>query len=255
MFCNQPDKYEIDAALYKQLANYYKYNNPQKHIEYYLKHYDAVQKLAHTYYKGGTSACLSPRQIQPAKIRILHASPNTPAIDVHINSQQILQNMNFKQYSDYITLLQGQYRIDIYISKITPNPVLSAIIPVMSDNVYTIAISGEVNNPQLISLIDNTYLPYGQAKIRVVHVSPDTSIIDIAIKDSELLFTQISFKQATDYLQASPGTANLEVCIAGTKESVLSLPNTKIDPNKIYTIFVVGYTHKTPKLDALFLTN
>jgi hypothetical protein len=253
LFQTEAHKYAFEASMYEQLACYYKYSNPQKYMEYYLKHYEAVQKLMKAY---NTGRMVHPQgQMQPAKVRVLHASPNAPAVDVYVNGKRVLQNVVFKQYSDYLSLPQGQYRIDIHAADTQSSPVLSAIVPVMSNTAYTIAAAGDLNKLQLLPFVDSTYLPYGQAKVRFAHLSPDAPAVDIVIKGGDILFPNVSFKQVTEYIQVSPGTADLEVRVAGTKNVVLSLPDTKIEPNKVYTIYAVGYANKEPKLEALFLTN
>nr|WP_155890947.1 DUF4397 domain-containing protein [Ectobacillus panaciterrae] len=239
--------------MYEQLACYYKYSNPQKYMEYYLKHYEAVQKLIKAYHANRIAHPQG--QAQPAKVRVLHASPNAPAFDMYVNGQRVLQNLTYKQSSNYLSLPQGQYRIDIYTAGTQASPILSAIVPVMNNTAYMVAATGDASKLQLLSFVDSTYLPYGEAKIRFAHLSPDAPAVDVTMKDGEVLFPNVSFKQITEYLQVSPGTADLEVRTAGTKNAVLSLPNTKIQPNKVYTIYAVGYANKEPKLEALFLTN
>lgn len=245
------DKYALEASMYDQLASYYKYSNPHKYIEYYLKHYEAVQRLHHTYYR-----VVQPQgEIQPAKVRVLHASPNTQVIDVYINGQNILQNITFKGFSNYLSLPQGQYRIDIYSAGSETVPLLSTILPVKSQYVYTAVTSGEAGKLQLLPFLDSTYVPYNEAHIRFAHLSPDTPAVDVALKDGSVLLSNISFKQISNYLQVSPGKGDLEILVTGTKHIVLSLPDIIIEANKAYTIYAIGYANQAPAIDALFLTN
>lgn len=242
------------AWMYEQLANYYKYSNPQKHIEFYIKHYEEIQKLTAIYQQERSqSASVS---VQPSKIRMLHASPNAPAVDIYINGQRILQNITFKQYSDYISLPQGQYRMDVYPTGTQFSPLFSAIVPIKGEGyIYTIATAGDVAKLQLLSFVDNTHLPYGKAKIRFIHLSPDAPAVDLALKDNDILFPNIPFKQATEFLEVTPGSAHLDVHVAGMKNIILSMADVKVEANKTYDIYAIGFTNKDPKLEALFLTN
>ncbi|MFD3450040.1 DUF4397 domain-containing protein [Microbacteriaceae bacterium 4G12] len=244
MLQSEMDQYVWQAIMYDQLARYYKYSNPQMHIEYYLKHYEATKKLIN---EG--------RALQLANIRVLHASPTSKAVDVYINGQRILQNVPYKQFSNYLSLPQGQYRIDVYETGTQSIPILSGIVPFMSNYVYTVVIAGDDSKLDLLSFIDQTYLPYNEAKIRFAHLSPDTPVVDVALKDGDTLFQNVAFKQSSDYVQVSPGIANIEVRMVSTENTLLSLPDKKIEGNKIYTIYAVGFMNKSPKLEALFLTN
>lgn len=241
------------AWMYDQLAQYYKYSSPQKYIEFYIKHYEEVQKFIAIYQQDRSQS--APVSMQPAKIRLLHASPNAPAVDVYVNSQRVLQNITFKQYSNYISLPQGQYRFDVYPTNTQSSPLFSAIVPAMGGYIYTIAAAGDIAKLQLLSFVDSTYLPYGEAKIRFVHLSSDAPAVDLAMKDSDILFPNVPFKQATEFLQVSPGSAHLDVLVTGMKNVILSLPDVKVEANKIYSVYLIGFTNKEPKLEALFLTN
>ncbi|GAA3326805.1 hypothetical protein GCM10020331_064210 [Ectobacillus funiculus] len=45
MLSSAADIHASKAWMYDQLAKYYKYSHPQKkHIEFYMKHYEEVQK-------------------------------------------------------------------------------------------------------------------------------------------------------------------------------------------------------------------
>lgn len=253
MLSSAADIHASKAWMYDQLAKYYKYSNPQKHIEFYMKHYEEVQKFIAMYQQGRSQ--YAPVSMQPAQIRILHASPNTPAVDIYVNGQRIVQNITFKQHSNYVSLPQGQYRIDVYPTSTQSAPLFSAIVPAMGGYIYTIAAAGDIAKLQLLSFADGTYLPYGKAKIRFTHLSPDAPAIDLAMKDSDILFANVPFKQATEFLEVSPGGADLDVHVAGMKNVILSLSDVKVEANKIYNIYAIGFTNKEPKLEALFLTN
>ncbi|PGZ97413.1 hypothetical protein COE51_14025 [Bacillus pseudomycoides] len=254
MHSSEIEKYVQQAAMYEQLACYYKYINPQKYMELYLKHYAVMKQLVQAYEQNRIPLPYSSEHSLPSNVRILHASPDAPTVDIVINGQKVVKNISFKQYSPYLSLTQGQYRVDI-VPVGDETPIFSALVPVMGNHVYTLAIAGNVDKLQLLPLTDNTPLPYGQAKIRFVHLSPDTPEIDVALKDGEKLFEKVAFKQATDYLQVSPGVADIEVTVAGTKNVVLTIPEVKIEGNKIYTIAALGYANKSPKLETIFLTN
>lgn len=56
-------------------------------------------------------------------------------------------------------------------------------------------------------------------------------------------------------MQVSPGTADIEISLADNKNVLLTIPKFNVEPNVIYTISIVGYSTKDPKLEALILTN
>ena len=64
-----------------------------------------------------------------------------------------------------------------------------------------------------------------------------------------------SLNKITDFLQVSPGTADIEISLADNKNVLLTIPKFNVEPNVIYTISIVGYSTKDPKLEAVILTN
>ncbi|MEY8347229.1 DUF4397 domain-containing protein [Bacillus cereus] len=243
------EKYGQEAALYEQLTRYYQYTNPKKYMELYMKYHNAMTKLVHAYEKRD-----SQEATLPSYMRIFHASPQTPTIDFLVNGQRVIKNISFKQYSPYLSLSQGQYRIDI-VPAGNETPIFSALVPMMGNHSYTLAAIGTDAHIQLQPMLDNTPLQSGQAKIRFSHFSPDTPAVHVLIKDGDYLFENVLFRQVTDYLQVSPGTADIEISLADTKKVLATIPNQKVEPNTIYTFSLVGYSHQSPKLEAVVLTN
>ncbi|WP_459503021.1 DUF4397 domain-containing protein [Bacillus sp. C1] len=242
-------KYGQEAALYEQLARYYQYTNPKKYMELYVKYHNTIIKLVHAYEKRN-----SQEATLPSYMRIFHASPHVPAIDLLVNGQKVVKNISFKQYSPYLSLTQGQYRVDI-VPAHNETPIFSSLVPVMGNHSYTLAAIGTNTHIQLQPMLDNTPLQSGHAKIRASHFSPDTPVVHISIKGGDHLFENVLFKQITDYLQVSPGTADIEISLADTKEVLATIPGIKIEPNTMYTFALVGYSHQSPKLETVILTN
>ncbi|WP_410982438.1 DUF4397 domain-containing protein [Bacillus cereus] len=243
------EKYGQEAALYEQLARYYQYTNPQKYMELYMKYHSAITKLVHAYEKRD-----SQEAVLPSYMRLFHASPQTPAVDFLVNGQRVIKNISFKQYSPYLSLAQGKYRVDI-VPTGNETPIFSALVPMMGNRSYTLAAIGTNAHIQLQPMLDTTPLQSGQAKIRFSHFSPDTPAVYVSIKGGDYLFENVLFKQITDYLQVSPGTADIEISLADTKKVLVTIPNVKVEPNTIYTFSLVGYSNQSPKLEAVVLTN
>ncbi|PGQ22814.1 hypothetical protein COA05_24840 [Bacillus thuringiensis] len=243
------EKYGQEVTQYEQLARYYQFRNPKKYIELYMKYCDALSKLVQAHEtRDSQEATL------PSHIRIFHADPNIPAVDILVNGQKVIKNISFKQFSPYLSLVQGKYRIDI-VPVGNETPIFSALVPIMGNHTYTLAAINSDNHLQLQPILDNTHLPAGQAKIRFAHFSPDTPVVNVDLKDGDHLFENVIFKHITDFLQVSPGTADIEISLADNKNVLLTIPKFNVEPNVIYTISIVGYSTKDPKLEAVILTN
>ncbi|WP_029326756.1 DUF4397 domain-containing protein [Bacillus coahuilensis] len=235
------------AIHYDVLAKYYKYTDPTKHIFYYQKHLESIHQMMKDKWAENE------RAKQPAYIRILHAAPTTSNVDVFINSQKVLTNVPYKGVSNYITLPGGSYHIDIYPTGNQTDSVISKKIVTTPGMVYTLAAIGETPTLQLKAYLDQPSVPANETKVKFIHLSPTSPTVDIAVKNGDVIFPTISYKQATNYLPLSPMTVDLEVRIAGSKKVALPLPNLTFKPNESYTIVAVGFLEKEPILESILL--
>lgn len=252
---HQPvNKVAQDAAMYDLLANYYKYLDPQKHMYYYQLHFMSMQQLCQMQqfevpHFGGTRT----EWRAPAKVRVLHVSPDAPKVDVFINGEKTLENITYYQISPYLDVPAGSYKVDVYPSGKTTNPVLSEQVEVQADKSYTVAASGKLDNIRLMQIEDTTTIPTNKAKVRFWHLSPNAPAVDIAEKDGDVLFSNISFGEVADYLEVDPGRKTLEVRPTGTEDVVLTIRDISLKPKEAYTITAIGLVDGKPRLEALIL--
>ncbi|HWO98262.1 MAG TPA: DUF4397 domain-containing protein [Bacillus sp. (in: firmicutes)] len=241
------DKYYHKAAMYDLLANYYKYSNPHLHIMYYQKHLKYMNKIMMASYRPEQDS----ESNQPM-VRIFHASPDAPSVDVYVNGKRIIRNLTFKQETDYLPFPDaGKYRIDIYPAGKTDNPILTESFTFNDGQRYTVAAVGKLANLDLLLIYDDHKVPSGETKIRFIHFSPDAPAVDVAVKNGDVVFSDVTFKEVTEYLPLTPMTANLEVRLAGTNKVALELPPIRLRPNRSYTIYAVGLVDGKPALEAL----
>jgi hypothetical protein len=243
------EKYAQKAAMYDLLACYYKYTDPNKHIMYYQKHYEYMKKLA-----AAEQVREQEETANLAMVRVFNASPNAPAVDVYVNRQKVLQGLKYKQISKYLKVPTGQCRMDIYPSGQTISPVLSEMVYILPSLRYTIAAVGNANNLQLLPFFDNPYVSYGETKVRFVNLSPNVPAVDIAVKDGNVLFSNVRYKEVSDYVKVSANQKlSLEVRVSGTDNVVLTVSNVRLDSNKSYTIVATGDTTSTPSSEVVLI--
>ncbi|UOY92937.1 DUF4397 domain-containing protein [Ectobacillus sp. JY-23] len=188
------------------------------------------------------------RSATPAKVRVLHAFPKYPVYDIHVNHQPVLQKLALKQCSETFSLPPGQYRFDVMEGVKTA---LSAIIPIRSGMSYLLIITGK-STPRILQYTEDTFLPFGQAKIRLGHFSSDAPPIDLFLKTGEPLFSSVAFTELTAYLQVSPGVADFEIRASESEKPLLTSPRLHIEANRVYTFYTVDFLSK---MELLYITN
>ncbi|MTV47572.1 DUF4397 domain-containing protein [Heliobacillus mobilis] len=185
-------------------------------------------------------------------VRILHAAPGAPAVDVYANNVLIVRNLTYRQFTQYLPLFPGRYRIVVFPAGSRTSPVIDATLSIPAGTIYTAAAIGTLPNLRLLPIADPCIARgFGQSYVRFVHLSPNTPAVDIATSTGVQLFRNVSYTQVTDYIPVQPGLYTLEARPAGTNQVVLTVPNVRIAANRILSVYAIGLSGGQPSLQVL----
>jgi hypothetical protein len=177
-----------------------------------------------------------------ALVRVVHASPDAPAVDVYVDGAKALTNVPFFTASDYLPLPAGEHRFQVTpTGSSADQAVIDAKATVEAGKAYTVAATGKVAEIKPTILADNLSTPVaGKAHVRVVHASPDAPAVDIRVKGGAALIPNLAFPKDSGYQPVDAGSYDLTVNAAGTDTVALDLPGVALEAGKIYDIFAVG---------------
>ncbi len=181
-------------------------------------------------------------------VRVFHAAPQAPNVDVYVNDQMVFSNLAFGDFTRYVYLDEGEYIVFVYLAVQKYIPFINHMVYVQSQQIFTIAATGNLDNLCLLVIPDKVSKSPSQnySSVRVIHLSPNAPGVDILV-DGDTLFEDISFGEGTDYVDLNPGTYNVNVVLNTDKSVVLPLKVT-LNPDKIYTIYIIG---NPPTLQAV----
>jgi hypothetical protein len=180
-----------------------------------------------------------------AMVRVLHASPDAPAVDVYLDGTKVsaLTDVPFGVISGYLAVPAGAHNVKVYATGTTTNPVIDADVTLTAGQKYTIAATGALATITAQVITDSPTPSCSTAQVRVVHFSADAPAVDIATTGStpaQALIKSLTYPNATAYLGLPPGTYDLEVRLAGTTTVALPLPGVKIAACDSYSVFAIG---------------
>jgi hypothetical protein len=175
-----------------------------------------------------------------ANIRFLQAVNDTHYLDVFVNNELVINCLPFHRVSNYISLSPGKNTIEILSSKDPDKKLLCTNIIIQSGQIYTLAAVRKGEETELCLVLNLPDVPFGEAKMRFLHLASELPALDFAVKDRDVVFPNISFQQITDYLGLTPMTVDLELRIAGSKEVILPMPKLKFGANEACTIVLIG---------------
>jgi hypothetical protein len=180
---------------------------------------------------------------RPGALAIAHASPGSPEYSFYINGTKAsTKSLTYGTFLSYGTINSGKY--EFAITKKDGKDVLTkSIVDIQSDKAYSLYIADLPSKPVFVFTADDLSVPAAEkAKIRFINLSPDAGDLDLKVagKDSSL-FKKTSFKTGTGFVSIDPGAElNFEVTTNAQSTVLATLPKTKIEKGKIYTIWAKG---------------
>lgn len=192
------------------------------------------------------------RQNVPAYFRFLHASPDTPAVDVYVNNNIFARNLGYRGFTRYFSMAPGVYNIRAYAAGTTTDPLINVNLNIVPGSISTLAFSGYRSDLSLETIDEprQPILPY-RTYIRFANLSPNTSSIDVGLSSGRRLFDDIGYREVGQYLDIAPGRYTLQLMNSDTGEVILTVPNTNLQPGRFYTVYGIGLTGAQPQLQVL----
>ena len=188
------------------------------------------------------------------KVRVIHTVPDAPNVDIYANDKLIISNLAYSDYTDYLSIPEGTYKISVYVAGTKDSPVLSNMITVNKNSILTVAAVGTLTDIALLANTDsNEARKPAKAMIRFLHLSPNAPAVDITLPDGTVIFSNVAFKHITPYIDVMPMNYTLQVRVAGTSNVVLTVPDVNLDADRYYTIYAIGLAGGSPELEALLL--
>jgi len=179
------------------------------------------------------------------RVRVLHASPDAPAVDIYLDNQMVdaLTNVPFGTLSGYLAVPAGAHNVKVYATGTSTSPVIDANVTLATGKSYTIAATNAVASIEAQVIVDNPAPKTGRAQVRVVHLSADAPAVDVAVDGAapaDALVKGLAYPDASAYLNIPAGSYDLEVRVAGTSTVALQLDPVTVADGQSYSVFAIG---------------
>lgn len=188
-------------------------------------------------------------------IRLFHASPTAPSLDIYANGNLIAKDLAFSKYTNYIEVSPGEYKIEIYPTGTKGNIVITKTLEVAPNGIFTVAAINLPVNLDLLVIKDasgavNPNLSF----LRFISLSPNAPLLDLSLSaDSKKLFKMVEYKEITGYYPLSPGIYTFDLAPSSASGLTLRIPDVSLNPNKFYTIYAVGLIGGTPRIQSVLI--
>jgi hypothetical protein len=171
-----------------------------------------------------------------SQVRVVHALPGAPPLDVFVDGARILTGLAFGAATAYLTLPAAAHEIAVVpAGALVAAALINAPMTLAPGQPYTLVALG--SPPRSLLLQDDRFAPVGSpARIRFVQASPGIPPLDVAVVDGPILFPNVAFGDATAYADLPPGAQSLVLRQAGTATEVLALPDVVLTVGTVYTL-------------------
>lgn len=159
------------------------------------------------------------RDLTPARVRVVHLSPDAPAVSVYANAipTAVIDDLQFRSGTGYVEVPNGNYTFDIAPARSSlDSAVLSVELPLLADRSYTAAAINSVSALSVLALEDDfSALPANTIRVRAIHAAVGVGRVNIVNVPSagapSTLFAALEFGAATDYLEVPAGAYRLGI--------------------------------------------
>ena len=185
-------------------------------------------------------------------VRILHAVPNAPNVDVYLNGSLLTSNLSFGKISKYTIFSPGEYEFQLFPTGTYDKPLLSQTIQLIANANYTVSIVTLSNDLYLFRLKDdNIPATKSQAFLRFINLSSNAPLLSLALPNGVTLFNQAEYLETTGYYPLSAGIYNFEVLLGSSQVTTKFIKNITLDGGRFYSIYIIGVFNDKPPLGYL----
>ena len=210
-------------------------------------------------------ACDDDDPIAPAttaQVRVVHASPDAPNVDVLVDGAAVLTNVPFKGSSNYLDVPAGSRNLRVRATG-TSTIVIDQTAAVTAGKRYTVLATGRVASIAPLVLTDDQTSPAsGNIRLRLVHASPTAGNVDIYvtapsadIATATPTLANVPFRAASGYLEVPAGTYRVRIAPVGTKTVAIDVNNVALVAGQVRTAVAVDAPGGGAPLGAILLAD
>lgn len=149
-----------------------------------------------------------------ACVRLVHAAPGAPPVDVYVNDSLLAEGLDFDAATAYAPVPSGEGRAFRAAAAGTPieEALASADLALNAGQAYTVLLTGAENDLQLlVTGTDLRPIPAGQARLGFIHASPDAGGVSVELADGPVLVTDLGLRAVSPYTAIDAGAYAVHV--------------------------------------------
>lgn len=180
-----------------------------------------------------------------AGLRVIHASPDAPNVDVIANDAlTLVSDLPFPAATGFLSVAPDTYNVKVADTSNTSAVVIDADLTLDAGIWYDVLAVGTINPLTIEPVVatDDYRRIATAAKVRLIHASPTAQDVDIyvtapgvSIDEVEPTLAAVPFKANTGFLELDAGPYVITITPTGTKSPAIGPLEITVDTGGIYT--------------------
>jgi hypothetical protein len=208
-------------------------------------------------------AGLSFGQAPSARVRVIHASPDAPAVDIYVDGAVALDGIPFKSATDYVAVPAGQRIFQVFVAG-TQTKVAEVNVSLTGGASFSVIATGFATaskSPALRLLLLQDILPIDMtsAYVRVVHGAPSAPAVDVyvgapfqTLRNRTAVLSNVPFGINSNYLSVPANTGLMaRVSPAGTRTIAIQSGRLSLPMGAAATVIAIDATGGGTPFDFL----
>ncbi|WP_172824908.1 DUF4397 domain-containing protein [Halorientalis sp. IM1011] len=196
-----------------------------------------------------------------SQIRLVHAVPGGPAVDVYIDGDRVLQEVDPGEVASYQEVEPGNHSIVMVAAEEPGGVVLDTEIETEERGNYTVAAAGQFEDGEAqvdpVVFLDNATQPNAEfGSIRVGHLVPNASAVTVTLNETGgVVFEDVAFGESSPYKTIPQGDYTLDIRTGGPDGEVVQTVDADLAAGEAATVLAIGSDDENETLQVLQLTD
>jgi len=199
----------------------------------------------------------------PADLRVIHASPDAPTVDVVVNddfANPLVPGLSFPDATPFVSVPPDTYNVKVTDTATQGVIAIDADMTLDAGIRYNVLAVDVLATIEALVAADDPRPVATEAKVRIIHASPTAQDVDIYvtapgtdIADIDPALPVVPFKANTGFLSLTPGTYDITITAAGSKTPAIGPLEITIVAGGVYTAIARDAAGGGAPLDLILL--
>ncbi|MBJ7597517.1 MAG: hypothetical protein DLM67_12065 [Candidatus Nephthysia bennettiae] len=194
-----------------------------------------------------------------AHLRLVYLSSDSPNVDFYVDGTRVWSNVGYRTISNYSDVSAGSHSYQVRKAGAAPDstPIGQVQQVLNADGYYSMLAAGKVDELKTAVITDaappNPPPDYCQA--RFLEASPDVPAVDVVVMQPNIIYPNISFMNASEYIRMPAGIYDIELRKTQPDHKgtvIFTVKNFNADGGHIHTLSAAGGVGRPVELVEMY---